>query len=672
VIAAAAVPEVAIRPEPAFVARVRARARRRVLWLRELWAMGLAEAEAELGVTHRDADRLLAEPEALAAAEADFYARDPLAIQQGELVAEADAAAGADPTWRRLQTSLGLSEEDIDLLALAVAAEIQPQLTRLYGYLQDEASPCPPSAALAATLFDWPAEAAAAAGAGLVQWALARPFAPSPAPAATAGWVADQDVVAWLAGEGAPEGRTSMPLDPAAAVLYPTQLAAMERFVTTAWSSGERTVELEFVGHPGSGRGVLAAQLAASLGRRLLTSGPVETAEEAIRVARGARLADAVLYWRDADTIEPAARDAAQGLVALTVFGSAAPVVRTTASARVLSASYVLPELDRAARLRFWRSLTDVPPPGAVAELLLTPAELAGAANLAEVAPDAAGIALKRRLATEPGDLFTPLPCPYTWDDIVLAAPLREHLREFEQQARWRWAVYEEWGFGRLVPLGRGISALFAGPSGTGKTMAAQVLARELGLDLYRIDLATVVNKYIGETEKRLKRVFDACERAGAILFFDEADALFGRRSQVKDAHDRYANIEIDYLLQRMEQFDGVAVLATNRKEDLDRAFLRRLRFIVDFPRPGQLERAAIWRIALPERTPSGEPLLEEIDFDRLATRLSLTGAEIKSAALAAAFRARAESRRIGMEDVRAAVTRELAKHGAELREGNW
>ncbi len=164
----------------------------------------------------------------------------------------------------------------------------------------------------------------------------------------------------------------------------------------------------------------------------------------------------------------------------------------------------------------------------------------------------------------------------------MLPETLRQHLDELEQQVRLRWSVYEEWGFERLCPMGRGITALFAGPSGTGKTMAAQVLARSLGMELYRVDLSGVVNKYIGETEKRLKQVFDACERANVVLFFDEADALFGQRTQVKDAHDRFANIEIDYLLQRMEQFDGLAILATNRKGDLDRAFLRRIRFIVD------------------------------------------------------------------------------------------
>ena len=202
--------------------------------------------------------------------------------------------------------------------------------------------------------------------------------------------------------------------------------------------------------------------------------------------------------------------------------------------------------------------------------------------------------AVRRTCGCHRSELFTSLRLPVSWDDIVLAHNVREHLKELEQQVRLRWQVYEEWGFERLCPLGRGITALFAGASGTGKTMAAQVMARSLGLELYRVDLSGVVNKYIGETEKRLKQVFDACERANVLLFFDEADALFGQRTQVKDAHDRFANIEIDYLLQRMEQFDGVAVLATNRKGDLDKAFLRRIRFMVDFQPPGPVERHAL------------------------------------------------------------------------------
>jgi SpoVK/Ycf46/Vps4 family AAA+-type ATPase len=210
--------------------------------------------------------------------------------------------------------------------------------------------------------------------------------------------------------------------------------------------------------------------------------------------------------------------------------------------------------------------------------------------------------------------------------------------------------------------------ALFAGPSGTGKTMAAQVLARRLGLELYRLDPAQVVNKYIGETEKRLKAIFDECDRAHFLLLIDECEGMFGQRFASKDAHDRYANLEIDYLLQRLERFQGVAVLSTNRKGDLDPGFLRRIRFILDFMPPGPAERAQIWADSLPPRSPSGEELLDSPDWRELAERVPMTGAEIKLAALNAAFLARALSQKIGLPHVLEAVRRELAKKGQTLR----
>jgi SpoVK/Ycf46/Vps4 family AAA+-type ATPase len=186
------------------------------------------------------------------------------------------------------------------------------------------------------------------------------------------------------------------------------------------------------------------------------------------------------------------------------------------------------------------------------------------------------------------------------------------------------------------------------------------------------VDLSGVVNKYIGETEKRLKQVFDACERANVLLFFDEADALFGQRTQVKDAHDRFANIEIDYLLQRMEQFEGVAILATNRKGDLDKAFVRRIRFILDFSVPGPAERMALWQRVLLPRSPGGAELLDSIDFNFLAQKLSMTGAEITAAALCAAFLARGEGTRISMRHVLHAARREMSKNGVVMRMGDW
>jgi SpoVK/Ycf46/Vps4 family AAA+-type ATPase len=328
------------------------------------------------------------------------------------------------------------------------------------------------------------------------------------------------------------------------------------------------------------------------------------------------------------------------------------------------SAPIVLAPLSIVARRALWRHASNAPTPDALVTRRLTPAEIMRAV----AAPDAAATRLVPPSRRPDSALLARLPCPYEWDDLVLPADVMSQLRAFETQVRLRWTVYEEWGFGRLTHLGQGISALFGGPSGTGKTMAAQVLARALDLDLLRVDLAGVVNKYIGETEKKLREVFDACEDSGALLFFDEADALFGMRTQVKDAHDRFANIEIDYLLQRIERFDGVAILATNRRQDLDPAFVRRLRFVVEFQSPRPEERLALWRRALLPTAPGGEALLDEIDWGYLAQRLNMTGAEIKGTALAAAFLARADGARIGMRHVLTAAQREMAKQGVRYR----
>jgi len=242
------------------------------------------------------------------------------------------------------------------------------------------------------------------------------------------------------------------------------------------------------------------------------------------------------------------------------------------------------------------------------------------------------------------------------WDDLVLPPLQMEMLRQLAAQSRNRMTVYERWGFAARGRRGLGISALFAGPSGTGKTLAAEVLAKALSLDLYRIDLSSVVSKYIGETEKNLGLVFDAAESGGCLLLFDEADAIFGRRAEVKDSHDRYANIEVGYLLQRMESFQGLAILTTNVKSALDRAFQRRLRFTIDFPFPGAAERQAIWLRAFPEETPT-----EGLEPALLAS-LNMAGGSIRNIALNAAFLAAEETGPVRMTHVLQATQFEAAK----------
>jgi ATP-dependent 26S proteasome regulatory subunit len=255
------------------------------------------------------------------------------------------------------------------------------------------------------------------------------------------------------------------------------------------------------------------------------------------------------------------------------------------------------------------------------------------------------------------------------WNDLVLPEPQLETLREIPVHVRRRTTVYEDWGFAAKGPRGLGISALFAGPSGTGKTMAAEVLASDLRLDLYRIDLSAVVSKYIGETEKNLRRVFDAAEEGGAILLFDEADALFGKRSEVKDSHDRYANIEVSYLLQRMEAYRGLAILTTNQKGALDPSFLRRIRFVVQFPFPDAAQRTEIWRRVFPVDTPT-----EGLDHAQLA-RLNVAGGNIRNIALRAAFLAADAGEPVRMKHVLGAARGEYAKLEKPLSDteiGGW
>lgn len=254
------------------------------------------------------------------------------------------------------------------------------------------------------------------------------------------------------------------------------------------------------------------------------------------------------------------------------------------------------------------------------------------------------------------------VPCA-NWDDLVLPEQQKHVLRQLAAQVRHRMKVYETWGFSARGRRGLGLSALFTGSSGTGKTMAAEVLARDLRLDMYRVDLASVVSKYIGETEKNLKQVFDAAEEGGVLLLFDEADALFGRRGEVSDSRDRYANIEVGYLLQRMEAYQGLAILTTNLKASLDPAFQRRLRFTVNFPFPDATQREAIWRNVFPAATPTSS-----LDPKKLA-QLNVMGGSIRNIALNAAFLAAALDKPVEMSDLMEAARLEVPKMERSLSE---
>jgi hypothetical protein len=705
-------------PEPAWLADVRLRTLRRVMWLRECWGRSGYGDESAMAISHSEVDRALTRPAALAAEEQAFYRRDRTAASLSAVLDSLAARPAAGDPWQHLVTCLELTAPEANLLALALAAEAVPALRRVYGYLQDETGGSEATPGLAACLWSWPHGTSLGPAEALRRWHLARPAPQGGWPGSVqCEWQADPALLGYLlqhqaggllpdqAGDLLPDQAGGLVPDQAgglvpgqvgggqagrlvtppegAPVLAVAQLSELVTFLTAMWdgaASGDRriAVEVEITGPAGAGRAVLAAQAAAAAGLPLLaldTGNPDggDILPAAARLARSARLSGAAVIWRDADQLDPSVLAAVSGLAPVSFLTTGTRQAART-DGRSVRWSVTMPPLDRASRLRLW---TAVGGPGAapepVAEWPLRPGEIAVLARAAPAGPAAAAQVARSLLLPLGQDQVTAMPLPYDWPDLVVPAQVGEHLGEIAEQARARGQVLDDWGLRRLTPMGGGLTALFAGPSGTGKTMAAQVLARSLGLELLSVDLAGVVSKYIGETEKQLRALFDACERAPAVLFFDEADALFGRRTQVSDAHDRFANIEIDYLLQRMERFNGLAVLASNRKGDLDEAFVRRLRFIVDFVPPGPAEREQLWRLALGSGIASagGQPVLTgELDFGALARELDLTGAGIKSAALAAAFLARTDGSPIGMPHVRAAARRELAKQGVVLRPG--
>ena len=686
--------------EPCWLTEVRLRASRRVLWLRQLWSQPGYEGEHLLAISHSEIDRALASPAETGDAERAFYRSDERAAAMSAQIAELAERPG-DARLEHLAATLGLSRADTVLFTLTLAAATDPAITRVFGYLLDLTAAADPTPSLAATLFELGDGPTLGPGSALVRWLLAGPVATGPGSfACTTGWRADAALLPALtgrvtAGDGGDAATRRALLaatdwshgasghvvePPPGPVLRPEALAEIVGFVQLLGQDGKTgpPIQIELVGAAGSGRTSLAAQAAARLGVRIVAVDAAalvaraDAADAATREVRRARLDGSVLAWEHADAL-PAELWRAIPVAPLTFLS----VPETAASPggaagyRAIRRSVRCAPISRRDRLRLWSSLSAAPAPAAVAEWALRPAEICVAASVAPAGDREVGEVCRRLLTASTPELASPLPLPYAWSDLVVAPVTAAHLRELEVQARDRGQVLDDWGFARLTSPGRGTTALFAGPSGTGKTMAAQVLARSLGLDLYRVDLAGVVSKYIGETEKHLRELFEACERAPVLLLFDEADALFGKRTQVRDGHDRYANIEIDYVLQRMEQFGGVAVLATNRKGDLDTAFVRRLRFIIDFAPPSPLERERLWRLALEgARDADGRPLTDGLDWAGLARELDLTGAGIKSAAVAAAFLARGDGGLISERHVLAAARRELAKQGVVVRPG--
>ena len=492
----------------------------------------------------------------------------------------------------------------------------------------------------------------------------------------------DERVLHYLVGVDAPDARLAGMVEPVAGggLLAPSQRALAER-IAAVWSAGpaERAPLIQLSGDVGAEKVTIAAATCAVLGARLslmyadaIPADPHAMASLARLWEREARLSGCVLL---VDLGELELADATRNATVLRFLELLhAPVILAGRERRRLPRRAVLSyEVERpssAEQADAWRAALGshaAPLNGTIDRLVAQfrlgeQAITASALEAVRCSPDPALLpeavwsACRMQARPRLEDLAQRIAPHAGWDDLVLPEGQRAILRDITAQVRQRATVYECWGFGRPGSRGLGISALFAGASGTGKTTAAEVLATELQLDLYRIDLSAVVSKYIGETEKNLRRLFDAAEEGGAILLFDEADALFGKRSDVKDSHDRYANIEVSYLLQRMESYRGLAILTSNLKNALDSAFLRRIRFVVQFPFPDPAQRAEIWRRVFPRQTP-----ILGLRPERLA-QLDVTGGNIRNIALNAAFLAADDAAPVSMQYVLEAARGEYAK----------
>jgi hypothetical protein len=593
------------------------------------------------------------------------------------------------PALVLLAQRLGLSDFERELLLLCVGMELDTRMPALCAQAQHDASKPWPTFALAFAVLDEPAWDALSPERPLRYWRLLEIHQPGPQPLIGAALSADERIVNFVKGMNYLDDRLAPLLVPlSSADLPPSQQAVADRIVDNLHhvAAGEALPTVQLIGSDSASKQAIAHAVATALGAhpyRLsaeLMPGAIAEQETLLRLWQRESLLLPIALYVDAADTERGDAASAQIKRFLTRAGGLNFIDTrepwNNGAVHTLSADVAKPTPVEQRSL-WQRLLGDVAGshPQQLAghfDFNLGKIEQVAHAALAATGPDAGALgpslwqgALAR---TRPAldQLAQRIEPKARWDDIKLPATELGLLRQIADQVAQRSTVYDDWGFRERMNRGLSISALFAGESGTGKTMAAEVIANELGLSLYRIDLSAVVSKYIGETEKNLRKLFDAAEEGGAILFFDEADALFGRRSEVKDSHDRYANIEVNYLLQRLESFHGLAILATNMKSALDSAFLRRIRFVVNFPFPGTAERKAIWASVFPAKAAAGA-----LDIDRLS-RLALTGGSIQGIALNAAFSAATTGAQINMPLILDAARAEFRKLDKPINEADF
>lgn len=608
----------------------------------------------------------------------------------------------ADARLIWLQETYRLTEFDLDVLLIAIAPTIDRRYEQFYAYLQDDVTQRHPTVDLALHLL------CGSVAERLTQRSRLAPTSPLIAsgclylvadphhvqPALLAHYLRVEDqITQFLLGQSGLDARLITFCQ-----MSQPQIAWETLPLDTAIKQAvERSQRLYLQGRSGVGKQAVAGAIATTRHASLLTAHLLRAWQLKVNflptvrlVIQAAQLHQAILYIPGMDGLA----NCDQGLpyqqlleaidtasIGIILSGAQPWLPITPQQAQVMSIVLDLPTV--AQRQEHWQRHLKPPLCNLVAADLvvladrfrLTPEQIANAATTTahQIAPDVIHTpaelldllftAARQQSGHDLQTMTDKITPRYDWTDLVLPPDPLAQLKELCSRVKYRYQVYQTWGFDRKLSLGKGITALFAGAPGTGKTMAAEVIATDLGLDLYRIDLSQVVSKYIGETEKNLDRIFQAATTSNAILFFDEADALFGKRSEVKDAHDRYANIEVGYLLQKIETYEGIAILASNLRQNLDEAFVRRLQFIVEFPFPDEDYRRQILAVLFPPTA----PLAEDLDLPLLARNIRLAGGHLKNIVVAAAFYAAAEGSedgKIRMAHLLQAAQREHQKIG--------
>ena len=667
--------------------RIRLKARCRIEWLRTLWT----EERATIGhqtVCHAEVDLILADRDS-PQAEAEWLDRnDRLAgvltelRQLEQLIEEDDTSRPA-----LLCRIFSIEHDDADLLQACLALRVDPSLARLYAYTQDHSARAYVTEDLVRRMFGYGFNSICHSESPLRLWNLVHEKEITPGEPSL--YTIDPMICDWLTGKNSLDpllvGKAiiRMPMQPLKNRPVEETLGVIKRHVSNEVSGRIRII---LSGSPGSGRHTMAATVASRLGMTLLAvnsdSIDLEQWQETyLHAQRQAFLDRTALCWSGAVIQD---RSWPKQIAPFPVqFVVLEPGQSLFVHSDLVDHRIEMPALTIEERHELWKHYIPESVTWAASDFerlvrqhQITVGEIAAVAakriNTAAAAESSVRESARYRL----GELAQRIECPFTVDDLVLPLRVSEILHDFLFEANDRVAFWENEQVRRLFPQGRSLMALFSGPSGTGKTMSAQVIATELGLDLFRIDLAAVVSKYVGETSKNLQQILSRAQHMDIVLLFDEADALLGKRTEIRDAHDRFANTDTNYLLQALEDYQGIAILSTNKKSNIDEAFIRRIRYVVEFPRPDAAQRLTLWKRLIKElvggdiltrNDHNHRPLAQ--DIEPLASMIELTGAQIKYAVLAAMFAARRDCAQLGMKHLLRGIDRELMKEGRVLTE---